>query len=750
MMYIGFGSIGMDLGSLLLLISIVAFILDALFVISGKYFEKWEFFSELSLIVGGSTLIVSFLYFSYSILSTDYSFAYVSSYVNNRMDLILRISVIWSGQSGSYFLWVFLAAIIYLIYRYLFRNYAHETVIWGSFVLIATQLAILTTLTTMNDPFRLNTFIPDDGIGIDPVLMTVWNVIHPPIIFIGYALCLFPMAIGILRISVLEEGKLPSFAGKEKLDKFNEFIISFAWLFLSSGIIIGAYWSYITLGWGGFWAWDPVETASLVPWLFCTLYYHGTYFHRKSKYLGNYIMSMPYFGALFATYLTRSAIISSVHAFQPERTLEKILSAFIPKDTFIVSIILRFIPDERLLLLFVLMATIFVTPLILGIKNRELKRIPITLHKKDFQAAKSRNTALKITYITSLFGTFVMILGLIAPVIYDIIGYLVTFSPRGFGSTFTIDSLFYNTMLTIFGGILLLAQFFCTFYPRLSVKRKFGLVIFGATAGVVFAVSGFFYRNGSLTSILGQENPILSFFRNLWTTSDKANLVIPIILLGMIGLASEFIITTLKEEKHLIRKTSQIMLHFSFLVMILGAVTSANMTISNELMVQEDFEYEIPGTSFTIKILDLKRTYPESGQHAVEYDTSFMITTGMRIIGIGISRLAYDQLNRLDQKVTIISEMFADIYIVTYNVFEEGLTGLFVASTINIKVVPYINILWTGSLLLHFAIIPLAFRRFILFKEALSKEKKKDKINSNTASSKSKEEIAEINDDPNG
>ena len=267
---------------------------------------------------------------------------------------------------------------------------------------------------------------------------------------------------------------------------------------------------------------------------------------------------------------------------------------------------------------------------------------------------------------------------------------------------------------------MLLAQFFCTFYPRLSIKRKFGLIISGITLGIIFSVSGFLYRSGFLESFLGSESIIMAFFSNFWTTSDKANFVLPLILLGLVGLVIEFINIALKEEKHLIRKTSQIMLHLSFLIIILGAILSANMTNSQNLgFLQQGSTYDIPGTSIKIQILDLDRRYPSTGQHSAEFDTSFLLSVGNRPIGFGVSQLAYDRSNRPDITVTIISDIFGDIYIVTSGVYTERISGNFVAIDLQIKIIPYINILWAGCLILHFAIIPLTIGRFMLLKNVL-------------------------------
>lgn len=719
----------MDLGVLILLVALIGILLDAILVSAGKYIEKWEIYSEISLSTGFTALLLAFFYFVYSILTLDYNFFYVSEYVSNNMDFFLRLSTVWSSMPGSYFFWAFLIAIIYFSFRMLFRKYAHETFFWRAFVLTALQVALLVFLTFINDPFKLNTTVPTDGLGLNPLLMNIWNVIHPPIIFISYALCLLPMVIAIVRISILEDGKVPEFEGKKKLDEFFEFTVSLAWLGLSAGIIIGAYWAYITLGWGGFWAWDPVETASLIPWLFITMYYHGKPFFRERHFLSNYIVSMGYITTLFVTYITRSGVVSSVHAFVPEGALEQFLVNFIPKDFFLMNVILRIIPEETIFFLFIGILITFLLPLILGIKNGEIFRIPITLNKKDFQESRHRTTALKISFISGIIGTYVIILLLIFPVIYDIIGYIISLSPEGFSSQWLLELGFspsittgqseYNTVITIFGGAMLLAQFFCTFYPRITIRRKFQLLIGGVVGGILFAITGFFYNTGDLISLLGQGNFILEFFSNFWTTSDKANLVLPLIVLGIVGLLAEFVNITMKEEKNLLKKSSQTMLHLSFLLILVGALLAANTTYTTSIAVQNGTDMEIPGTSLRISIPSngLVKTVHTDGLHAIDYDTEFQIWAGNRPIAWGISRLYVDHSDRVGHKITIKTNFPGDIYITTLNVAEDPFFHTFDMTLLQIKIIPYINILWIGCILLHFAIIPLTIGRFILVRE---------------------------------
>ena len=730
MINLGFG---IDLGTIILLVALVAFLLDAFLVSAGKYIDKWEIYSEMSLSTGIVTLLISFFYFVYSILIADYNFFYVSEYVSNNMDFFLRLSTVWSSQPGSYFFWAFLIAICYFSFRMIFREYSHENLFWRAFIISSLQVALLIFLTLISEPFRINTIVPTDGLGLNPLLMNIWNVIHPPIIFISYALCLIPMAISIAKITVLEDGKVPDFEGKQKLEKFFDFTISLAWFALSAGIIIGAYWAYITLGWGGFWAWDPVETGSLIPWLFITLYYHGKPFFRKKDFLSNYIVSMGYASTLFITYLTRSGVVSSVHAFVPEGALEKLLSSFIPQDSFLMSTILRVIPEEKIIFLFIAILVTFLFPLFIGLKSREIFRIPITLNRSDFQASKHRTTALKVSFISGLIGTFIIIIGLIAPVIYDIIGYLITLSPEGLSPSITIGQSFYNTVITVFGGVMLLAQFFCKFYPRLDIRRKFQLLIGGVVAGILFSISGYFYRTGDLTSFLGPGNPLIELLGNFWTTSEKANLVLPLILIGVIGLIVEFVNIALKEEKNLLQKSSQTMLHLSFLLILVGALIASNTATAATIDVSANTSnMAIPGTTLRITILGLEKTLPVSGLHSIDYDTQFMITSGDQVVGYGISRLYVDHQYRVGHAVTIISNFLSDIYVVTIDVADHPTFGTFDAAQLHIKIIPYINILWIGCILLLVSIAPLVLSRFIILRKELlnaeySREEKESK-----------------------
>ncbi|MHA2494696.1 MAG: cytochrome c biogenesis protein CcsA [Candidatus Hodarchaeales archaeon] len=664
---------------------------------SGKYIEKWELASEISLVIGNGALISSFLYFGYAHVTADYSFVNVSTNVSNDMDFMLRVSAIWSGQAGSYLFWAFSISVFYLIFRFYFREVAHEAIVWRSFVFCSLQVAFLAALTLLSKAFETNADPMTDGVGLNPLLRNYWNVVHPPVILLGYAACMIPTGIAIARMSVLKDGKVPEYDGKARLDKFFEFNMSLAWLVLTAGIVLGGYWAYITLGWGGFWAWDPVETVSLIPWLFITLYFHGTPFHAKNRYLESYIGSMSYISSLFATLITRSNIISSVHTFQP---------------------------DESVFFLTMVCLGSFLLPHLLGLREGAIFSIDLGLGMSDFQSSRSKTTALKISYLAGLIGTYAIIVGLLTPVFYDFIGNFYPPLFDAFGPSITIEMDYYNNISAFFGGIMLIAGFFCKFFPEMEFRNKVGLMAGGVIAGILFFAGG----NGTLESLVGEGNPILDFFDNFWTPSDKANFLIPIIFVALLGTLATVITIMVKEEKDFFRKSSQAILHFSLLVIILGALLSANRISTHRVMVTEDpVDFSIDGTSYSVRVIDLTKTIPEeeeNSRYSVIYETSFAVKSGSDTVGIGVTRLQWDKKWGEDNRVTIINTLSQDIYVVTTQVIDDRFTGRFIAAELQLKFISYINVLWLGCLFLHFAILPLVVRRALDFKNL---SKKKDK-----------------------
>ncbi|MCE5198930.1 MAG: cytochrome c biogenesis protein CcsA [Armatimonadota bacterium] len=251
----------------------------------------------------------STLYMLQSILSeTRYDIAYIHDYSGPNDALIYKISALWAGQEGSLLIWTLMAGVIGL---FLMRRLATVSPIIMSFW--CSVQAFFTLLLIVADPFRkmLDYQTGSFGQGLNPLLKNPWMAIHPPIIFLGYAALAVPAAFAIYA---LIKGNTRDWV------KLCLPWALFGWVSLTAGIVLGMVWSYEVLGWGGYWGWDPVENASLIPWLTSTALLHGLLLQRSRNRMAraNIVMALGTFVlVLYASFLTRSGVLSnfSVHSF---------------------------------------------------------------------------------------------------------------------------------------------------------------------------------------------------------------------------------------------------------------------------------------------------------------------------------------------------------------------------------------------------------------------------------------------------
>jgi cytochrome c-type biogenesis protein CcmF len=687
MYYINLGIISFDIGTILLIISLLALFFDTILLFLSKKMKNWSKYSNYIFLFSIIIFFLAFFYFVIAIISPDFSFTYVSSYVSKEMDFLLRLSAIWSGSAGSFFFWSFISFIFYIFFRITFRGTGNDIIINRSTGILSFQVLGLVFLSWLSDPFALNSTNVTNGIGLNPILTNIYNITHPPIILLGYSLCLVPMAIALARISIMKDGSVPEFETQKRLEAFLDLSLSLAWLLLSAGIAIGAYWAYVTLGWGGFWNWDPVQSSSLIPWLFITIYYHGRSIHKENRYLKNYILSMTYVGVLFATFITRSSVLSSVHSFAQ---------------------------DNKVIFIILLLGVSFLLPHYFGYSTKEIFKIDFALTKADFNSIRYKETAMKISYLCFLIGTYVLIGGLIVPIVYNSVS--VTF-PRlfeilGLDSTIVVGDSYFNTVLAIFGGVLLLMAYFSVFFASFNFRSRILIFIIGLISSSIFLITGL----GLFDSILGSDNPILILIHNFLTTSHKANFLIPLLLVGLIGILVNFINIILKKSRtNLFRRGSQSLLHLSFIIIIFGAITSSNMAFTQTIEVEEGAIVRIPDNEITVEFIEMIKEVPDNGRYSEEFHIEIMVTSGIfhnmsRTLKYGI-----DPIWGRDRRVTIVSVLFDDFYIVIDQVLVNEDTGIFDKALIQLKYIPFISIVWIGIILLHISIIPLIFQRIKIF-----------------------------------
>lgn len=245
-----------------------------------------------------------------ALVDSDFSLRYVVHYTAVALPIGYKLAAFWAGQEGSLLLWGWMVALMSAVAAFTHRS----TQVRSSAVFVGT-LSVFCGFFAALMLFAANPFAPaesvvTDGQGLEPLLQNIGMIVHPPLLFMGYAGFSIPFA---LMIAALAAGRKPEIP----LGEVRDWTI-FAWLFLSIGIVLGAQWAYVELGWGGYWGWDPVENASLLPWLTATALLHSLIVqqHRGMLKIWNVLLIASNFVlCIFGTYLTRSGIVQSVHGF---------------------------------------------------------------------------------------------------------------------------------------------------------------------------------------------------------------------------------------------------------------------------------------------------------------------------------------------------------------------------------------------------------------------------------------------------
>src|SRR5436309_2846770 len=255
-------------------------------------------------------VLLSVLSLEYCIFTDQFGLESVASYSNRSLPKIYKFTSLWGGQAGSLLFWELIlisyASLIVLTNRRRNRSLLP---------LVVTTLAFVSTfflglVNFMARPFVRLDFIREDGIGLNPQLQNPFMALHPPCLYLGYVGLTLPFA---FAIAALATGRLD-----DTWFRTTRRWTILSWFFLGTGILLGGWWAYVELGWGGYWAWDPVENASLIPWLTCTAFLHSVMIEERKKMLRVWnlaLVIMSFLLSILGTFITRSGVISSVHSF---------------------------------------------------------------------------------------------------------------------------------------------------------------------------------------------------------------------------------------------------------------------------------------------------------------------------------------------------------------------------------------------------------------------------------------------------
>ena len=243
----------------------------------------------------------------------DFSLDYVASYTERALPLFYRLTAFWAGQAGSLLFWALMVSVCGTAFLFTgtYRNLSGGTRLWFLTFFLCIMAFFTLLLCTRNAPFVTLPLPPADGQGLNPLLQNPGMIFHPPLLFLGYGGFVIPACLA------LAQAMNPGQEEQHWMEAARSFTLT-GWLFLSAGIALGAWWAYMELGWGGYWAWDPVENASLIPWLIGTAALHtGIVEQRRGKLhrTNIFLISLTTVSAFFATWLVRGNVVNSVHGY---------------------------------------------------------------------------------------------------------------------------------------------------------------------------------------------------------------------------------------------------------------------------------------------------------------------------------------------------------------------------------------------------------------------------------------------------
>jgi len=291
--------------------------ITALWGFGVPFLSRWQQRPELAATSIRATyalcaaMIVASLSLWKGLISHDFNIEYVAAYTSRNLPDSYVITAFWAGQKGSLLFWALVLSIFGAVAQVVTSQRHKDLMPYVAGVTNgATSFFIATMLFGHSSPFERLAFTPPDGNGLNPQLQNPGMVIHPPMLYLGYISITIPFAFAIAAMMArkLDAGWIHA------MRKWT--IMS--WLFLSVGITLGMWWAYVELGWGGYWAWDPVENASLLPWLTMTAFLHSVMIQEKRGMLKRWNMSLvigTFLLSIFGTFITRSGVIASVHSF---------------------------------------------------------------------------------------------------------------------------------------------------------------------------------------------------------------------------------------------------------------------------------------------------------------------------------------------------------------------------------------------------------------------------------------------------
>ena len=280
-------------------------------VLSARFRARvWRQAAVGSAVAAFVALVLATAILTAALLARDFRLLYVDAYTSTDLSWLYAFSALWAGQNGSLLFWTLLLAALSLLFLFVGRGWG-ERLRMVAHAFLASLVCFFTGVVVLvADPFVTQRFPPAEGMGLNPLLQNVQMIFHPPTLYLGYLVFAVPAAL-------VAAGLVTGESIEECLRQARAWLAA-AWGLLTLGICLGMQWAYVELGWGGYWSWDPVENASLIPWLSATALLHALALVRRRRLQpvwGVVLVFVTFVLCLLGVVLARGGLVTSVHAF---------------------------------------------------------------------------------------------------------------------------------------------------------------------------------------------------------------------------------------------------------------------------------------------------------------------------------------------------------------------------------------------------------------------------------------------------
>ncbi len=575
----------------------------------------------------------------YGLLTSDFSLEYVASYSSRTLPTIYKVTALWGGQEGSLLFWTLLLAVFASIVALQNLRRNPEIAPWALAVMAVVAVFFLGMLNFVTRPFDLLAVRRLDGADLNPLLQNYWMAVHPPSLYAGYVSATVPFA---FASAALITGNLDD----AWIRSTRRWAVC-SWFFLTLGNALGARWAYEVLGWGGYWAWDPVENAAFMPWLVMTAYLHSVMIQERKDMLKVWnlaLIGLAFLLTLFGTFITRSGVISSVHSF----TRSGLGPYFL---TFLIAVALAY-------------------------TGGLLYRLPDLRSPAEFESYLSREAAFLFNNLILVGIAFAVFWGTIFPVLSEAVrGVKITVGPPFFNRVTGPLAL---AMIFLMGVAPLIA------WRRMTVRNLARIFLAPAVLGV--AAGGILFGAGLTRWYVLASASLIAFVFGAIVVEFRRGVVAR---RRMVHESNARALVNLVAKNN--RRYGGYIIHIGVLLAFAGIVGSGFFKVEVQRSVKQGESFTVG--SYRLKYLGLT---PLETPHLDSVTAQLEVSRGGQLIAtMAPARLFYIRQQQPASKVAIRSTPLYDLYVVLAGIDDQS--GL---ATFQVFLTPLVLWLWVGGLVI--------------------------------------------------